>query len=163
MTEISLIAAMDEVGGIGLRNKLLCHLPADLSHFKGITLGKPIVMGRRTFESIGKPLPGRVNIVLSRRLLAIEGVLVVDSIEKVLSHTISFPEIMIIGGAELYIQTIEMATRLYITCIHHQFEADVFFPEINEKIWGCCHREFWQRDEKNEYDMTYYIYERSMK
>ena len=161
MTTISLIAAIDEAGGLGKNNKLLCHLPADLQHFKTSTLGKPIIMGRHTFESIGKPLPGRLNIVLSRSTPLIEGVLVLDTIEKVISHTSAFPEIMIIGGAQLYTQTIEMATRLYITRIHHLFEADVFFPKIDEKVWRCQTMEFRQQDEKNRFDMTYSIFERN--
>lgn len=160
MSSISLIAVMDEAGGIGINNKLLCYLPADLQHFKTITLGKPIVMGRHTFESIGKPLPGRLNIVLSRTPAPIDGVLVLDSLDKLFSQTSDFPEIMIIGGAQLYSQTMEMANRLYITRIHHLFKADVFFPEINEKVWCCRNQEFRQQDEKNKYDLTFYTYEK---
>ena len=158
MTQISLIAAMDEAGGIGLDNQLLCHLPADLQHFKTITLGKPIVMGRKTYESIGRPLPGRLNIVLSRNLQSIEGVSVYDSLEKVMADVKDIPELMIIGGSQLYAQTINLAQQLYITRIHHHFNADVFFPKIDDKLWICQHEEFRKHDDKNVYDMTFYIY-----
>ncbi len=157
---ISLIAAIDEAGGLGINNQLLCHLPADLQHFKLTTMGKPIIMGRKTFVSIGKPLPGRLNVVLSRSGLSIEGVTVLDSLEKAINQTKEFPEIMIIGGAELFAKAMKQATRLYITRIHHQFAADVFFPEIKESIWHCSDKQFRQRDEKNKYDMTFYTYER---
>ncbi len=151
---------MDEANGIGKNNELLCHLPADLQHFKAITLGKPIVMGRHTYESIGKPLPGRLNIVLSRTTKLIEGVLVVNSLEEVCSYTTDSKEIMIIGGEQLYNQTISIATRLYVSRIHHLFNADVFFPKIDEKEWNCISEEFRPRDEKNIYDLTYYTFEK---
>lgn len=158
---ISLIAAIDEAGGLGFNNQLLCHLPSDLQHFKSITLGKPIIMGRKTFDSIGKPLPGRLNIVLSHHLSSIEGVTVFDSLEKAINQTKEFAEIMIIGGAALFDEAIGKATRLYITRIHHQFKADVFFPEIDESMWKCCEKQFRRHDEKNKYDMTFYTYERA--
>ena len=161
MSEISIIAAVDEANGLGFNNQLLCHLPADLQHFKSVTMGKPIIMGRNTFESIGKALPGRLNIVLSHRLINPDGVTVVNSIEQAIKITEEYPEIMIIGGAQLYAQTIDLATRLYITRIHHLFPADVFFPEIDKKVWSCSKQVFRQHDEKNRYDMTVYIYERS--
>jgi len=161
MTTISLIAAMDEAGGIGRNNQLLCHLPADLKHFKTITLGKPIIMGRNTFESIGKPLPGRLNIVLSRTLSIIEGILIFDSLEKALDQVQDMPEVMIIGGAELYNQTLSQANRLYITVIHHRFDADVFFPKIDPAYWVCATKEFCQKDDRNAYDMTYISYEKN--
>lgn len=158
---MSLIAAIDEAGGLGFNNQLLCHLPADLQYFKSITMGKPIIMGRKTYTSIGKPLPGRLNVVLSRTLLSIEGVLVSNSLDNAMKQIKEYPEIMIIGGAELFIEAMSKANRLYITRIHHQFEADVFFPEIDESIWDCVKKEFRFHDERNIYDMTFYIYEKS--
>ncbi|MCW8445651.1 dihydrofolate reductase [Fluoribacter gormanii] len=158
---ISLIAAIDENGGLGFNNQLLCHLPADLQHFKSITMGKPIIMGRKTFDSIGKPLPGRLNIVLSRSIESINGVTVVDSLENAIKQTKDFSEIMIIGGAELFTKVMEKANRLYITRIHHQFIADVYFPEIDEAIWHCCDEQFRPCDEKNKYDMTFRTYVRT--
>ncbi len=160
MTIISLIAAIDESGGLGIDNQLLCHLPADLQHFKHITMGKPIIMGRKTFESIGKPLPGRLNIVLSHSSAAISGVTLVDSLEKALSLTTQESEVMIIGGANLFSQAMDNAKRMYITRIHHEFKADVFFPEISELEWSCQNKEFRQHDEKNKYDMTFITYDR---
>ena len=160
MTTISLIAAIDNAGGLGFNNQLLCHLPADLQHFKTITMAKPIIMGRKTFESIGKPLPGRLNIILSRSQSSIEGTLVFDSLEHALEATKEHAEVMIIGGEQIFNKAIQQADRLYITRIHHQFPADVFFPEINEAIWHCINKEFHQQDEKNKFDMTFYTYER---
>lgn len=155
-----MIAAIDEAGGLGINNQLLSHLPADLLHFKTITMGKPIIMGRKTYESIGKPLPGRINIVLSHAPLSIEGVHVVDSLDKALKQMRDVPEIIIIGGAQIFTQAMEIATRLYITQIHHQFMADVFFPKIDEVVWGCENEHFRNHDEKNKYDMTFYTYTR---
>ena len=158
MALISLIAAIDEACGLGFNNQLLCHLPADLQHFKTITMGKPIIMGRKTFESIKKTLPGRLNIVLTHSELLIDGVLIFDSLEKALEHTKDNQEVMIIGGEKLFSEGMSKADRLYITRIHHQFTADVFFPAIDESKWHCINKEFRQRDEKNQYDITYYTY-----
>lgn len=161
MAIISLIAAIDEAGGLGINNQLLCHLPADLQHFKKTTMGKPIIMGRKTFASIGRPLPGRTNIVLSHSPLSIEGVTVCDSLLKVINQYQDTNELIIIGGAEIYRQSMDVATRLYITRIHHRFTADVFFPNIDESLWHCQSQTFYPRDEKNQYDLTFLTYERS--
>ena len=161
MTQFSIIAAVDEAGGLGLNNQLLCHLPADLKHFKEVTMGRPIMMGRTTYESIGKPLPGRLNIVLSKTLSSLEGVLVFDSLDKALDHVQDVPELMIIGGAKLYSQTIDLATRIYLTRIHHKFQADAYFPKLDERLWTCQKSEFRPKDEKNLYDMTFCFYEKN--
>ncbi|HAU1152253.1 TPA: dihydrofolate reductase [Legionella pneumophila] len=161
MSLISLIAAIDEKGGLGINNQLLCYLPADLLHFKSITMGKPVIMGRKTYESIGKPLPGRLNIVISQMIQSIPGVIVVNSLGQAIEETADAQEVMIIGGARIYSQAISMANRLYITRIHHRFKADVFFPKINELEWDCRSKEFRQHDEKNQYDMTFCLYERT--
>ncbi|AMP88471.1 dihydrofolate reductase [Legionella pneumophila] len=161
MSLISLIAAIDEAGGLGINNQLLCYLPADLQHFKFITMGKPVIMGRKTYESIGKPLPGRLNIVISQMIQSIPGVIVVNSLGQAIEETADAREVMIIGGARIYSQAISMANRLYITRIHHRFMADVFFPKINELEWDCRSKEFQQHDEKNQYDMTFCLYERT--
>ncbi|MFA6301652.1 MAG: dihydrofolate reductase [Legionella sp.] len=160
MPTISLIAAVDEANGLGFNNQLLCHLPADLQHFKTITMGKPIIMGRSTFESIGRPLPGRLNIVLSRTLSAQDGILIFDSLDKALIHLQDIQELMVIGGAQLYAQTIELAQRIYLTRIHHQFQADVYFPIIDDRSWHCQNVEFRPQDDKNSYDMSFYTYEK---
>lgn len=156
---ISLIAAVDEAWGIGKQNQLLCHLPADLRHFKQITMGKPIIMGRLTFESIGKPLPGRKNIVLTRRKKVIPGVFCFTSLAEAL-HSLEAEEIMIIGGGKLFEQSFGLAQRIYLTRIHNQFDADTFFPKINETEWTCIETEYVAADEKNNYDMTFQCYER---
>lgn len=159
MTRISLIAAIDENGGIGCNNKLLCHLPADLQYFKSTTMGKPIIMGRKTYESIGKPLPGRLNIVLSHISPLIEGVVVCNSLAQAMKQLINVPEVFILGGAQLFEECISSASLLYITKIHQQFAADAFFPEIKEELWHCTKKEFRPQDEMNKYDLTFYIYE----
>lgn len=160
MTIISLVAAVDENRGLGKDNHLLCHLPADLKHFKTLTMGKPIIMGRNTYDSIGKPLAGRLNIILSRRNLSLEGVEIVDSLTKALALVKNAPEVMIIGGATVYEQALGLASQVYLTVIHYQFDADVFFPAISKADWQCKEAVFQQHDEKNKYDMTFYRYER---
>ncbi|MDA9272032.1 dihydrofolate reductase [bacterium] len=160
MTIVSLIAAIDEKGGLGQSNQLLCHLPADLKQFKTLTWGKPIIMGRKTYDSIGRALPGRLNIVLSRQKLTIEGVTVVESLDQAVAMTQNEPEIMIIGGGQLFVQALPLSTRVYLTRIHHQFAADVFFPVLDEAQWICRETIDHQRDEKNPYDFTFCRYER---
>ncbi|CDZ76530.1 Dihydrofolate reductase [Legionella massiliensis] len=160
MTTITMVAAVDKNYGLGKDNHLLCHLPADLKHFKTLTLGKPVIMGRHTFESIGKPLPARTNIVMSRNKLHIEGVELVSSLSEALSLAATAAEVMIIGGAKVYEQALPYTNKIYLTLIHHQFEADVFFPKLDESVWRCTESLFRQRDEKNDYDMTFYCYER---
>lgn len=161
MTIISLIAAIDEHDGLGKDNQLLCHLPADLKHFKTVTMGKPIVMGRKTFESIGKPLPGRLNIVLSRQEYRIEGAEVVDSLAKALSLVSEAEEVMIIGGATIFEQALPLATKIYLTLIHQRFPADTFFPKFKGSEWRCTQKVFRPRDEKNLYDLSFYCFERT--
>ena len=161
MTIVSLIAAMDENRGLGKENKLLCHLPADLKHFKELTLGKPVIMGRNTYESIGKALPGRLNIVLSTRGIIIEDVTVVDSLFQALELTRSMPEVMIIGGAQVFQQALPLAHRIYLTLIHTKLDADIFFPVLDDKAWHLQEAILRHQDEKNKYDMTFCFYERN--
>ena len=156
--KISLIAAVDEHFGLGKNNALLCYLPADLQHFKSVTMDKPILMGRKTFDSIGKALPGRMNILISHQPLNIHGVTVVDSLDKAFELTQHYPEVMIIGGASIYEQTFSKATTIYLTKIDGQFNADVFFPRIDETTWICTERLARPKDEKNQYDLTFYQY-----
>lgn len=160
MTLISMVAAVDENYGLGRDNQLLCHLPADLKHFKTLTRGKPVVMGRNTYNSIGKPLPERTNIVISRNKLHIEGVELASSLSEALYFASAAPEVMIIGGAKVYEQALPFTNKIYLTLIHHQFDADVYFPRLDESVWRCSESLFRQRDEKNSYDMTFYCYER---
>lgn len=160
MRIISLIAAMDEHRGIGKANQLLCHLPADLKHFKELTWGKPVIMGHKTYDSIGKALPGRLNIVLSRQSLLLDDATVMPSLQAAIALTQEEPEVMIIGGAQVFTDAMPLAQRMYITFIHAELAADVFFPMFDEKEWFCHSAVDRARDEKNSYDMTFCHYER---
>lgn len=131
---ISIIVAKDKNGVIGKDNELIWHIPEDLKHFKNKTLGKVIVMGRKTYESIGRPLPGRDNIVLTRdKEFRADGVDVVNSVDEVLTLLNTNDEVVIIGGDSVYKQFIKHADILYVTEIDHKFEGDTFFPEITEE------------------------------
>lgn len=160
MSTISLIAAIDEHRGLGKNNQLLCHLPADLKHFKLHTLNKPIIMGRKTFESIGRPLPNRLNIVISDTLQNTSDITVVKSLKEALKEAGDVEEVMIIGGERLFKEALDCAKRIYVTIIHHTFDADVFFPVINPDEWHCKESTLRIKDEKNPYDMTFCLYER---
>lgn len=151
---------MDLERGIGQSNALPWHLPADLKHFKALTYGKPILMGRKTFESIGKPLPGRLNIVLSQQSFSMPDVHVVASWVQALALIGAVPELMIIGGATIYEQFMARADYLYLTEIHHVFQADCFFPSIDPKIWQLVKEESQGSDEKNLYDLSFKEYQR---
>jgi dihydrofolate reductase len=159
--KISMVAIVDESWGIGKNNSLLCHLPADLSHFKSITMGKPMIMGRNTYDSIGRVLPGRLNIILSRKTTKIPGAVVVDSLEKAIELIKNQPEAMIIGGASLYIQALPFATHLYLTVIHHTFDADTYFPSFDKTQWTCTHELQKIHDAQNPFDLTFYEYIRN--
>jgi dihydrofolate reductase len=136
MTELSLIVAMDDNRLIGSNNDLPWQMPADLAYFKRTTMGKPIIMGRKTFASIGRPLPGRRNVVITRDSgFSAPGCEIANGIEAALSLCSDAEEVMLIGGASLYQQTIDQATRLYVTRIHHSFEGDTWFPEIDLGLW----------------------------
>lgn len=154
--KISIITAMDENRLIGKANGLPWHLPADLQFFKKVTLGKPIVMGRKTFESIGRPLPGRQNIVVSRNPDYIaEGCDVVASLDAAIEAAGDAEELMIIGGANLYQQTLAEADTLYLTKVHGAFDGDAWFPEIDETQWQQTWREDHTADEKNTVDYSF--------
>ena len=135
MSKISIICAMANNRVIGKNNQMPWHLSPDLQHFKKITLGKVIVMGRATYESIGRPLPGRTNVVLSRQKLQLPGVECYTSLEDVLAAYADRPEIMIIGGANLYAQTITMCNKMYLTYIDLQIAGDRFFPQFDADAW----------------------------
>ena len=158
---ISMIAAMAKNRVIGCNKQLPWHLPADFKHFKTLTMGKPIIMGRRTYESIGKPLPGRLNIVITRNQdFNAEGVQVVASIEEALSAAGDVEEVMFIGGANLYQQVLPKAHRLYLTFIDLELSGDAFFPEWRGEEWREVEREHHHADEKNVYDYTFVILQR---
>ncbi len=159
---IALIAAMAENHVIGRDNQLPWRLSADLQHFRALTMGKPIVMGRKTRESIGRPLPGRHNIVITRDPdYRAEGYTVVHSIDAALEAAGHEHEVMIMGGAELYRQTIDQAGRLYLTLVKTRVEGDVRFPEIDATQWRETERVSAVADERNEYDYDFIVMERS--
>lgn len=158
---ISAIVAMSDNRVIGHHNKLPWHLPADLQHFKKITLKKPILMGRKTFESIGRPLPERLNIVITRdKNFSAAGIDVTHSIEEALTLVKNHEEVFIIGGAELFNQTLMRVQRLYLTLIHQHFEGDTFFPELDKKEWREVAREDHEADEKNKWAYSFLVLER---
>lgn len=163
MTTITLIAAIDEHNGLGKGNQLLCHLPADLKFFKEMTMGKPILMGRNTFESIGKALPGRLNVVLSRTMSTPPSdITIIPSLEAALHQLADYPEVVIIGGATVYEQALPFTSLIYLTKIHHQFEADVFFPQLDTNQWNIELIKEQAVDEKNKYRLSFYKYIRTV-
>ena len=151
-----MIAAMDENRLIGRDNALPWHLPADLAFFKRTTMGKPIVMGRKTWESIGRPLPGRQNIVVTRNPeLSAPGCELADSIESAITLAADAAEIMLIGGAGLYTQGLPLADCLYLTRIHHRFPGgDAWFPEIGEE-WSIAEQQDFDPDQDNPYPYSF--------
>ncbi|MDR1864852.1 MAG: dihydrofolate reductase [Bacteroidales bacterium] len=158
----SLIAAIDEHYGIGLNNRLLARLPNDLKHFKRVTSGHPVVMGRRTYESLPvKPLPGRKNIVVSASLSSVaQGCVLVPSVAAAVAQCSDNEECFVMGGMQLYRQMMPLAQKLYITRIHYRFEADVFFPEIDPDGWQLLSSERHEADEQHLYAYSFEIYDR---
>lgn len=164
---ISVIAAVADNGVIGRNGDLPWRLSADLQRFKRLTMGHPIVMGRKTWESLGRPLPGRTSVVVTRQMdygAAAEGVVVVHEFADALAAAQSAPggddEIFIIGGAELYRVAAPTAQRLYLTRVHAAVAGDALFPEYDAAAWRLVESERRAADEKNDYDLTFEIYER---
>ncbi|QNU65858.1 dihydrofolate reductase [Ruminiclostridium herbifermentans] len=157
---ISLIFAMGKDNSIGYKNKLPWRLPADLAYFKKVTMGKPVIMGRKTFESLGRPLPGRTNVVITRnRNFMHEGCIIVESVEKAKELT-KDKECFIIGGAEIYDAFMPIADKMYITEIDSSFEADTFFPQIDYAKWKLISSEPGVKNEDNPYDYKHLVYEK---
>ena len=156
---ITLIAAVAENNALGKNNQLLWHLPDDFKRFKNVTSGHYIIMGRKTFESFPKPLPNRTHVIITRQKdYTSENCIVVDSLQKAIAVCPKDEEIFIIGGGEIYNQSIETANKLDITRLHHTFEADTFFPEINLNKWKLASTEFHPKDEKHRFDFTFETY-----
>lgn len=160
---ISMIAAAGENNTLGKDGKLLWHLPNDLKRFKRLTLGHPVIMGRKTFETLPNPLPRRTNIIVTRQKdYKADGCIVVHTIEEALKAGKEIKdndEICIVGGGEIYKLGLPYANRIELTRIHHSFDGgDAFFPEIDYKDWELSHEEFHAADDKNEYDFTYLTY-----
>lgn len=160
---LSLLVAADENNVIGKDNKLPWHLPNDLKYFKNQTWGMPVLMGRKTFESIGKPLQGRKSIVITRsKDWKHEDAEVVHSVYEAIGKAKEFgvKEIFVIGGAEIFKTAFENANRIYLTRIHHQFDGDVYFPEVSSNEWKLVKSRFCNVDEKNAYSHTFQVWER---
>lgn len=162
--QLSLIVAMSTNRVIGIQNQLPWHLPADLKHFKQLTLGKPVIMGRKTYDSIGKPLPNRCNIVVSRnQSLQIPGCEVVNSLESALKLVATAAEVMIIGGEQLFTQALPLADRLYLTLIHQQIPGDSFFPldiETSDQ-WQLVIQEDHLPDAQNPYPFSFLTFDKT--
>lgn len=166
---LSIISAIGKNNELGLNNQLLWDLPRDMKHFRETTSGHPIIMGRKTFESIGRPLPNRRNVVITRDMsYAQKGVEVVHSIEEAL-RLFTFAqgkpedvEVFVIGGAEIYKQAMDHADRLYITHVDSEFEADAFFPIISPNFWNEVSRAHHESDEENNVAMDFVVYERGL-
>lgn len=166
--KVSLIVAMAENGVIGINNKLPWYLPEDLKYFKQVTMGKPIVMGRKTYESIGRPLPGRTNIVISRNSdwPIPQGVQLVASIEEAitLAETIAVidgsDELMIIGGAQIYSAAFHLADRLYLTKVHSEVKGDAYFEGFNDAEWHLMGEQRHEPSGNNPYAYSFCVYQR---
>jgi len=155
--KISIIVAMSDNYVIGLKNKLPWHISADLKNFKNITLGNPIIMGRKTYDSIGKPLKDRDNIVISRdNSLKIDGVEVVDSLEKAIFMTAEAPVTFIIGGEQIYQIALPIATHMYVTKVEGNFEGDAYFPDYNQQEWREVGREDLITDDNLKFSFLKY-------
>lgn len=158
---ITLVVAMAENRVIGIDNGLPWRLPADLQHFKRVTMGKPVVMGRKTFESIGRPLPGRRNVVVSRNAdYQAEGCETFTSVASVLECLAQAPEIMVIGGANLYAQLLPHAHRIHLTLVHASVPGDAYFPELDHARWRTLSREDHAADERNNVAYSFLVLER---
>ncbi|MBC7412390.1 MAG: dihydrofolate reductase [Bacteroidia bacterium] len=158
---ISLVVAFDNNFAIGNNNDLLWHLPNDLKHFKALTTGKTIVMGRNTYESIGKPLPNRTNIIISRNTnYEAKGCIVVNSLDAAIAYskTMNVDELMIIGGGQLYMQSFNLCTTLYVTHVNCATVADVHFPIIDYSQWNIVSSDAHEVDEKHKYNYTFVTY-----
>jgi dihydrofolate reductase len=161
---LSLIWAMADNRVIGIDNRLPWKLPADMQWFRKQTMGKPILMGRKTFDSFGaKPLPDRTNIVVTRdKEYQPEGAVVVHSIDEALKAAGDAEEVMVIGGASFYEQMLPHAERLYVTLVHAQFEGDAWFPEFDLSSWSEVERHDHEADEKNPCAFSFVVYEKDL-
>lgn len=162
INNLTLIVAAAENNAIGKDNKLIWHLSDDLKRFKNLTSGHHIIMGRKTFESFPKPLPNRTHVVISRNsnYPAPEGVLVVNSLDAAINLAKNDTQPFVIGGGEIYKQAILLADKIELTRVHESFEADTFFPTVDDSIWKETHAEFHKKDENNDYDFTFFTYQK---
>jgi dihydrofolate reductase len=160
--KISLVVAASENNAIGKDNQLLWHLPNDLKFFKNTTWGMPVIMGRKTFESVSKILPGRFNIVITTQTdWSFEGVIVATSLQDAIAkaESTNCKEAFIIGGGEIYKQSMDIATTIYLTRVHTTIEGDTFFPTIDESKWQLIDNNHFEKDAKHVYDYSFQKWE----
>jgi dihydrofolate reductase len=160
---LSIIVAASLNNGIGIANGMPWHLPEDFKFFKNTTWGFPLIMGRKTFESIGKALPGRKNIVItSNKDFSADGIFVANSLEQAIeiAKEENTKEIFIAGGANVYAQALPLVNKVYLTRVNTTINADAYFPEFNETTWSKTFEHFFVADEKNKFDMNFQIWER---
>jgi len=158
---ITVIAAIGKNGELGKENDLIWHLPNDLKRFKKITLGHHVIMGRKTFESLGKPLPNRTTIIITRnKNYQVDDCITVNSLEDALKAAEADPNPYILGGAEIYHQAIKIADTLDLTLVEANFEADAFFPKIDENIWEEISREDFSADKTHQYNYSFVTYKK---
>ena len=159
---INIVVAKASNNVIGAKNDLIWHLPNDLKHFKSLTSGHPIIMGRKTFESVGRPLPNRTNIVVTRdQNWNAEDIEIASSLQKAIEAAKKIDDdIYILGGGNIYKQAIEFTDVLYITEVHHEFDGDTYFPEIDSDEWEEVEREDFKKDEKHLYAYSFVTYKR---
>jgi len=156
---ITIIVAIAQNNALGKNNKLIWHLPDDLKRFKKLTLNKHIIMGRKTFESLPNLLPNRKHIIISKNpSYRKNGTTVVSNIEQAIKIASEDEEIFVIGGAEIYNLFLNIADKIELTYVHHDFEADTFFPEIDLNQWKLIFSEFHPKDQKHKYDFTFKTY-----
>jgi dihydrofolate reductase len=162
---VSLVCALTRQQVIGVNNQLPWHLPADLAHFKAITLGHPIIMGRKTYDSIGRPLPGRANLVVTTQPnWQVPGVMATPSLPdalhqaKVIAAKEGKQEVMLIGGASLYREALPLVDKMYLTWVEAEVPGDAYFPPVDWSLWQVAQRETRAADEKNNYDLEFVTY-----
>jgi dihydrofolate reductase len=163
---LSLLVAMDENRGIGIENRLPWHISTDLKRFKKLTMGHNIILGRKTHQSIGKPLPGRRMIVLTRNpAYHADGCSIAHSLDEAitLARVSGESEVFVIGGSEIFSQAIDIADRVYLTLVHTRSDVDVYFPELDDTQWRQIESSFYPAGEKDQYPHTYCVLERKSK
>lgn len=157
---LSIIVAVARNGVIGDKNALLWHISEDMRFFRRTTSGHPVIMGRKTYESLGRPLPNRQNVVISRTTQEIEGCTVVGSLEQAIALFPAEEEVFIIGGAQIYALALEVADRFYLTRVEHDYEGDTSFPAWDESKWRLLSREVFESGEKYPYPFAFELYDR---
>lgn len=157
---LSIIVAVAANGVIGDKNRLLWHISEDLRNFKRITTGHPVIMGRKTFESLGRPLPNRTNVIISRQNIEVDGCTVVHSLAEAVALFPREEEVFVIGGAQIYAEALPVADRFYLTRVEHDYEGDTSFPAWNPAEWRKVGAERFERGEKYEYPFVFEVYER---